>query len=113
MHGMKIATASRSSRTSIGVVSVLLSINYRLCWSRVPDAVQRPSRCSAEPGPTLTLSRHGPRMISSALRRKCAALRGIRGVVPHLSPPWSGFWLNGTSLSTRMSAGQAEHALGR
>src|SRR6266849_4937862 len=45
---------------------------------RVPDAVQRPSRCTAEPGPTLALCNHGPR-ISSAPRRSCGALRSIRG----------------------------------
>jgi len=39
--------------------------------ARVPDAVQRPSRCSAEPGPISTL-RDGP---VNALM----ALRGIRG----------------------------------
>jgi hypothetical protein len=38
--------------------------------SRVPDAVQRPSRCSAEPGPTQQTQHHdGPR-ISSAPRRE-------------------------------------------
>jgi hypothetical protein len=30
------------------------------CSVRVPDAVQRSSRCSAEPGPTSTLARVGP-----------------------------------------------------
>ena len=45
---------------------------------RVPDAVQRPLRCTAEPGPTLSLCNHGPR-ISSAPRRHCGALRSIRG----------------------------------
>jgi hypothetical protein len=30
------------------------------CSARVPDAVQRSSRCSAEPGPTSTLARVGP-----------------------------------------------------
>src|SRR6202171_1866193 len=39
--------------------------------TRVPDAVQRPSRCSAEPGPISTL-RDGPRLCSAPLR---AALR--------------------------------------
>src|SRR6266702_3207884 len=44
---------------------------FRRWWTwlfipRVPDAVQRPSRCSAEPGPTLWM--HGPRISSASLR---------------------------------------------
>src|SRR5260370_19693363 len=49
---------------------------------RVPDAVQRSSRCTAEPGPTLSLCGRGPR-ISSAPRRYCGALRSIRGTSKH------------------------------
>jgi hypothetical protein len=45
---------------------------------RVPDAVQRPLRCTAEPGPTLLLCDHGPQ-ISSAPRRYCGVPRSIRG----------------------------------
>src|SRR5665213_13775 len=48
--------------------------------ARVPDAMQRPSRCFAEPGPTSKLD--GPR-ISSAPRRKSGALRSIRGTLWH------------------------------
>jgi len=58
------------------VVTVLKAEFRRRNSDRVPDAVQRSSRCSAEPGPTTTP--HGPR-ISSAPRRKCGALRSIRG----------------------------------
>ncbi len=43
--------------------------------TRVPDAVQRSSRCSAEPGPIL---QPGPRLCS-APRRKGGALRCVRG----------------------------------
>src|SRR5882672_1379591 len=41
----------------------------------VPDAVQRPSRCSAKPGPTPLLRNHGPRISSASRRRaaRCAA----------------------------------------
>src|SRR5882724_12017883 len=39
---------------------------------RVPDAVQRSSRCAAEPGPTCTLNFMGP---GSAAHRLRAALR--------------------------------------
>ena len=46
--------------------------------ARVPDAVQRPSRCSAEPGPISTL-RDGPRLSSAPLR---AALRPGNAVAP-------------------------------
>jgi hypothetical protein len=38
---------------------------------RVPDAVQRPSRCSAEPGP-IVVDQDGPRT-SSAPQGRCAA----------------------------------------
>src|SRR5206468_12483054 len=45
---------------------------------RIPDAAQRSSRCSAEPGPT---GKHGDSWtrISSAPRRKRGALRSIWG----------------------------------
>src|SRR5713226_2759524 len=46
--------------------------------ARVPDAVQHPSRCSAEPGPISTL-RDGPRLSSAPLR---AALRPGNAVAP-------------------------------
>jgi hypothetical protein len=51
--------------------------------SSVPDAVQRSTRCSAEPGPMA-----GPR-ISSAPRRERGALRSIRGTHPRNSPETS------------------------
>jgi hypothetical protein len=59
--------------------------------TRVPDAVQRPSRCSAEPGPGSTPARWAP---GSAAHRHSAsktrvnalmALRSIRGTGPHYS----------------------------
>jgi hypothetical protein len=45
--------------------------------SRVPGAVQRSSRCAADPGPT---SRLGPRLCSAS-RRKSGALRFVRGTI--------------------------------
>src|SRR6185312_7697951 len=54
---------------------------------RVPDAVQRSSRCTAEPGPMgATRLNHGPR-ISSAPRRESGALRSIRGTQTQLRIP--------------------------
>ncbi len=53
---------------------------------RVPDAVQRFSRCSAEPGPMSELL-DGPR-ISSASRRKRCALRSIRGTLSRSPASW-------------------------
>jgi len=57
---------------------------------RVPDAVQRFSRCSAEPGPKNPSAVRGPR-ISSAPRRKSGTLRSIRGTLASKRrPAWSG-----------------------
>src|SRR6267154_5171810 len=41
--------------------------------SRVPDAVQRPSRCSTEPGPRM------PNKMDPGLAAQHCMLRGIRG----------------------------------
>jgi hypothetical protein len=43
--------------------------------SCVPDAVQRTSRCSAEPGRTLCKYRDGPRLSSAHAARRRAAQR--------------------------------------
>src|SRR5258708_27573841 len=53
-------------------------LTMRRDMDRVPDAVQRSSRCSAEPGPKNLRLSDGPR-ISSAPRRKGGALHSIRG----------------------------------
>jgi hypothetical protein len=50
---------------------------------RVPDPVQRSSRCTAEPGPKGNRAKHGPR-ISSAPRRNRVALCSIRATQPSL-----------------------------
>ncbi len=83
-HGPRISSAPRRycgalrSIRGTGTVTVRSGGIATAQIHRVPDAVQRPSRCTAEPGPTLALCNHGPR-ISSAPRRSCGALRSIRG----------------------------------
>src|SRR4051795_1780193 len=51
-------------------------------FARVPDAVQRSSRCSAEPGPIRFLRRMAP-----AQQRTAIALRGVRGTTPTVTSP--------------------------
>jgi hypothetical protein len=53
--------------------------------ARVPDAVQRPSRCSAEPGPTRARYSLGPGSAAQHFMPRC--VRGTRATAP--SPPGS------------------------
>ncbi len=80
--GARSGASTMSMATAIWCVRVRrlrITRRRRSDWgNRVPDAVQRSSRCAAEPGPMSSLCSHGPR-ISSAPRRKCVALRCIRG----------------------------------
>ena len=78
-------TAHRAAGTRMYDLS-LFKVESEERWYRVPDAVQRPSRCSAEPGPPSDgASPMGPGVAVHHGARG-AALRRIRGARPRAPP---------------------------